>query len=42
MHINRFSVYKGKTKKELPSQHIMRQFNDYELVGIIFHIGKSM
>jgi len=42
VHINRFSVHKGNTKKELPTQPILRKFKDYELVGMLFHIGKKI
>lgn len=42
MHINRFSHEKGKTKKELSTQTILRTFLKYELVGMICHIGKNV
>jgi hypothetical protein len=42
VHINRFSVHKGQTKKELPTQPIQRRFGEYELVGMLFHIGKRI
>ena len=42
VHINRFSVKNGATKKELPTQPILRKIKDFELVGILFHIGKRM
>lgn len=42
VHINRFSVTHGIAKKELPTQKILRTFENYELVGMIFHIGKNV
>lgn len=42
VHINRFSVQGGTTKKELPTQPIKRRLQGYELVGMVFHIGKGI
>ena len=42
VHINRFSVKNGATKKELPTQPILRKIKDFELVGMLFHIGTRM
>ena len=40
VHINRFSNNKGSIKKELANQKILRRIAGYELVGMIFHIGR--
>ena len=42
VHINQFSVNQGSPRKELPTQPIFRTFKGYELVGILFHIGKTV
>lgn len=44
VQINRFSVDKetGIAKKELPTEKIARKFDNYSLVGIIFHIGRNV
>lgn len=42
VHINRFSVSRGSTRKELATQPIPRRVQDYELVGMLFHIGKRI
>ena len=42
VHINRFSVSKGELRKELPTKSIQRNIGNYELVGMLFHIGKRM
>ena len=42
VHINRFSHEKGKTKKELSTQTIVRKFGGFELVGMVCHIGKNV
>ena len=42
LHINRFSSKGGASKKELPTQKIKRKINNYDLVGMVFHIGKNM
>lgn len=42
VHINRFSHEDGKAKKELSTQTILRTFGNYDLVGMICHIGKNV
>lgn len=42
VHINRFSHENGRTKKELSTQTILRNFGAYQLVGMICHIGKNV
>ena len=42
VHINRFSVCEKRARKELPTQPIQRKINNYELVGMLFHIGKHI
>jgi uncharacterized UBP type Zn finger protein len=42
VHINRFSVSRGSTRKELPTMSIRRQIGNYQLVGMLFHVGKRI
>lgn len=42
MHINRFSNRGGSIRKELATKSILREIDDFELVGMVFHIGKTM
>lgn len=42
LHLNRFSHINGVIRKELATQKIPRVFMGYELIGIVFHIGKNV
>lgn len=42
VHFNRFSFQNDKSRKELPTQTIKRDFLGYRLKGIVFHIGKNV
>ena len=42
VHINRFSMNDKEAKKELATEGIPRYFEGFDLVGMVFHIGKNV